>query len=174
MATYIAARASASRPVVSSGPAQDLQVAWGAVELTTAVAAADIITLCRLPKGAVVVGGRLRGDKLASGAAAASESLTIAIGIDQAATLYDGTAVGAGSMVNGLMTTQILSGVAVTSIKPETGYDMPLGGLLITSGPFTVGAECNVNVVVQASAGAGSFISGTLSIEVDYYMGSHG
>jgi hypothetical protein len=76
-------------------------------------------------------------------------------------------------MVNSLMTTQILSGVAIATIKPETGYDMPLGGLLITSGPFTVGADCNVNVVIQASAGAGSFASGTLSLEVEYYMGQH-
>lgn len=173
MATYVANRAAPSRPIIASGPAQDLQVAWGALELTTAVAAADIITLCKLPKGAVVIGGRLRGDKLASGATAASESLTIAIGIDQAATLYDGTAVAAGSMVNSLMSTQILSGIAVGTIKPETGYDMPLGGLLITSAPFTVGADCNVNVVIQASAGAGSFSSGTLSLEVEYYMGQH-
>lgn len=174
MTTYVATRAGTSKPLVASGPSQSIQVAWGSIELTTAVAATDVITLCKLPKGAVVVGGRLRGDKLASGATAASESLTIAVGIDQAATLlHDGTAVGSGSMVNGLLTTSILSGIAVSTIKPETGYDMPLGGLLISSGPFVVGADCNVNVVIQASAGAGSFVSGTLSMEVDYYMGQH-
>ena len=171
MATYTAT--TVSRPVVAEGNARSIHVATGAIELTTALAATDIITLCRVPKGAVIVGGRLRGDKLASGATAASESLTIAIGIDQAATLWDGTAVGSGSMVNALMSTQILSGIAVGTIKPETGYDMPLGGLLITSAPFLVGADANVNVVIQASAGAGSFISGSLNIEVEYYMGQH-
>lgn len=173
MTTYVAAAADPKRPASAAGESRSKKVAFGTIEITTAVAAADIITMCRLPKGAVVVGGRILGDKLASGATAASESLTIAIGIDQAAVTGDGTSVGAASMVNSLLGTQILSGIAVSTTKPETGYNMPLGGLLITNGGFTVGAEANVNIVIQASAGGGSFSSGTLSLEVDYYMGQH-
>lgn len=173
MTTYTATRAGTLKPIAASGWAQQKQTAYGTIEVTTIPAATDIITMCKLPKGAVVIGGRLWGDKLASGATSASESMQIAIGIDAAATLADGTAAGAASMVNSLFTTNILSGIAVSVLKVETGYNMPLGGLLITSGPFRCEGDANVNIVIQASAGAGSFISGTLSLAVDYVMGQH-
>jgi hypothetical protein len=171
MTDYTATRAGSTRPAVASGLANVKISQWGITTATTA-AAGDKYYLVKLPKGAVVVGGRVYGDKLASGATAASESLTVNIGVDQAITLSDGTVVTSASTSNALGA-GILSGSAVAGIKPETGYNMPLGGLLMTTGPFRCNEECNAYITVVASAGAGSFSSGDIAMVVDYHMGSH-
>jgi hypothetical protein len=171
MTDYTATRAGTSRPAAASGLSQVKISQWGTTTATTA-AAGDKYYLVKLPKGAVVLGGRVYGDKLASGATAASESLTVNIGVDQAITLPDGTVVASTSTSNALGA-GILAGSAVTGIKPELGYNMPLGGLLMTDGPFTCNADCNAVITVVASAGAGSFSAGQISMVVDYHMGSH-
>ncbi len=57
----------------------------------------------------------------------------------------------------------------MTDVK-NAGYDWPLGGLLVSDGPFTLQDDATVYVTVVASAGAGSFVSAVLALEVDYLI----
>ncbi len=82
MTTYTATRAAANFPVYQPEGSGDRSTAWGAIQLSTLLAATDVIKLCRLPRGAVVLGGRIKGSKLASGATAASQSMVLNIGVD--------------------------------------------------------------------------------------------
>ena len=169
MTTYTATRAAATFPVYQPDGSGDRSTAWGAIQLSTLLAATDVIKLCRLPRGAVVLGGRIKGSKLASGATAASQSMVLNIGVDASITTGLGTNVTKLSTSTALASSIIPNGAAVTDVK-NAGYDWPLGGLLVSDGPFTLQDDATVYVTVVASAGAGSFVSAVLALEVDYLI----
>lgn len=172
MATYTAAAASPTRPANASGWSGNHQVAIGTLDIQTALAATDVLKMCKLPRGAVVFGGRLFGDTLASGATAASQSMVLNFGVDASVTTALGTNVTVLSTSTALGSGLIPNGAAVANVK-DAGYAWALGGLLVTDGPIKLQDDATVYVTVVASAGAGSFVSGTISLEVDYFMGSH-
>jgi hypothetical protein len=158
MTEYTATRAAATKPVAGgSAPAQTKRTQYGTIEVTANPAPGDVFNLVRLPKGAVILGGRVLGDKLDS-IGTGSALLDMDIGINDGGTV-DTDALGNFGVWNG---------AAVAGIKPEAGYNMPLGGLLMQSGPVSTSYEALVQATVVASALA--FSSGTLSIEVDYYV----
>ncbi len=171
MTVFTASRGAATRQPAAEGSAQSKHTAWGTIEVTILPVAADIYQMCKLPKGAVLLGGRLLGNNLGSGTSFGSSSLTLNIGVDCAVTLPNGTTVSTASTSTalGVLTPE---GTA-QPWKTETGYNQPLGGLLITDGPFTLSDNATAQMAVATVIASGSFTTGTLTLEVDYYMGTH-
>jgi hypothetical protein len=158
MATLTATRAASTFPVAGGvGNAQAVKVAWGSYTVTANPAANDIIEFCRLPKGAVVVGGRFVGGALdASGGA-----LDIDIGWANNGTDASDT--------DGFGNNGALLSHAVAGVKPESGvYNYPLGGVLLTAGPKTFAAE--TKIIGHVVASATTFATGTLTVMVEYYV----
>lgn len=155
MTTFTAARAASTFPVYKAPGSGNMAVAYGVLEVAANPVASDVYQMCRVPKGAVVVGGYVYSDDLDTNA---TETLDLDIG--WAANGVDAADPdGLGNL--GSMGTDTVAG-----IKPEAGYQYPLGGVLITDGPKTFAAETiiTVNCVVTAA----TFAAGTLSVVVYY------
>lgn len=169
MTVNTAVRAGANKPSISGGLAGDLKWAWGTIEVTANPAPLDTFVMCKLPKGAMIVGGELLGDKLDS-TGSGSACLTINIGVDKAVTAADGTAVTSASTSNALGASWALGpdAAAVTGYKPETGRKQPLGGLLMSNSYLLTSDECNAVVTVITSANG--LTTGTLTLAVAYYQ----
>lgn len=175
MATYTATAADPKAPAHSAGWSASRNTSRGIIRLTTLLAANDVVKVCKLPRGAVVTAGRLHGTALASGATAASQSMVLNIGVDCSVTaVLTGTVVGTTTTSTALASGIIPNAAAVTGVK-DVGYDWPLGGLLVQDGfgPFRCQEDATVYITVGASAGAGSFVSGTIWLDIDYYLEQH-
>lgn len=156
MATQTATRAASSFPVAGGvGNAQSLKVAHGTVTLSANPAPGEILEMCKVPKGAVVVGGWLRGDAVESTATAGGLTLNLQIGDSDDPDRF--------------LSPTVVNPLPVVGIKPETGYNIPLGGLLISAGPQTMTSEKTIRVTVTASAT--NFVTGAqLFLDVHYYV----
>lgn len=156
MATVRSTTASANAPASGHGFAGNKKTKYGFYSYTSAgPAAADTIVMCRLPKGAVILGGRFRGrlmELTTSGA-----TLDIDVGITSGDTDTDAF----GNL-------GVLSGAAKTGIQVGTGYNYAFGGVLLDNGPLTLTQESEIGLTVVASAA--SFVSSILSLEVDYVL----
>jgi hypothetical protein len=173
MAQLRAAKAGTTVAAQGSGWAGVTQRAWGLYEHAVSPAAADTVVMCKLPKGALIVGGAVKGDKLDSSGSGSSLA-SINIGLDAAVTTPDGTSVSTASTSNCLLAALNLGpdAAAVTGYKPEAGVrNVPLGGLLLTHGPLRTSAECHAYVTWTASALA--FATGTMLLEIDYIVDQH-
>ncbi len=169
MATFTATRAGASRSAVATGNAQQLQTAWGTIEITTNPLLADKFVMCKVPKGAYIVGGRITGDALDS-TGSGSALLSMNVGVDAAVTTATGTTVTAAS-TSTAMGAAFLFGpdaAAVAGYKQTGTRNYPLGALLYSDGPLLTSDDCNAQLTVAASGLA--FSTGTLNLFVDYYM----
>jgi hypothetical protein len=156
MATFTATRAAANFPVTRPASGS-LAVAWGTIEVSANPVASDVYQMCRIPKGAVVVGGYIYSDDLDTNA---TETLDLDVGW-----AANGTEAadpdGFGNL--GVFTTDTVAG-----IKVEAGYQFPFGGKLITDGPQSFSAE--TIITVNCVATAATFAAGTLSVVVHYYV----
>src|SRR5262245_15857641 len=177
MATFVATRAGVTRPTVNVGWANDSKTQWGAIAITAKPSQNDVFQMLRLPKGALVYGGRLRGDKIDS-SASGSASLQVNIGFDKAVVIQGGTNAGvtvtASSTSNALASTWSLGpdAAAVTGYKPDADVrNLPLGSLLLTDGPLLTTDETVVSVTIVTSCLA--LTTGDMILEVDYYMSQH-
>lgn len=155
MATFTAARAASTFPVAKPTSGGQLNVAYGVLEVAANPVAGDIYQMCRVPKGAVIVGGWIRSDDLDTNA---TETLDLDVG-------WAANGVDAGN-TNGLGNLGVMGTDTVAGIKPEAGYNYPLGGVLITDGVVTFGAETIIQV--QCVATAATFAAGTLCVVVHY------
>jgi hypothetical protein len=160
MATYTATRGAANFPVAGHGFAGNKKQAWATYySTTTSLLAGDIIRMVRLPKGAIVTGGRFFGSTLETSTSGAALDIDVgyeANGVDT----VDSDAFG---------NLGVLNSAARAGDKPEAlTYSYPLGGVLLTAGPKTLGAETIIGLTVVASALA--WVSGTLGLVVDYEM----
>ena len=153
MATLIADRAKASFPVSKFSGAGILSVAYGAYTLAANPTAADIVQFCRLPAGAVVLGGYLRGEDIDSG----TETLDIDIG-------WAANGVEAADP-DGFGNFGVITGDVITEWKTEVSIFMPLNGVL-KSGPVTFTNETIIQGVVNAAAQAGG--TGVIWLQVWY------
>jgi hypothetical protein len=167
--TYTATRAASTFPAYQPVGSGSKNTAWGTIELTVNPAPADVFQMCKLPKGAVIIGGRVKGDKLDS-TGAGSACMTVNIGVNKALTTPDGTTVTAASTSNALGAAWAFGSdfSAVLGYKPESGRNLPLGGLLLSHGPLTTTEECLGTVTIITSAGG--LTTGTLTMEVDYLV----
>lgn len=175
MTAYTATRAGTTKPSAAAGWAQDLKRAWGTYEYGSAVTvvAADTIIMCKLPKGAMIVGGYLQGDQIDS-QSVGSFGLSINIGLDKAVVLPSGTTVTSASTSNALASQWSLGPDAAVSstYKPDNAVrNVPLGSLLLTEGPLLTTDETNVYITVRASATG--LTTGSLNLLVDYYQSIH-
>lgn len=159
MATLIATRAAASFPVFQGPGGGVLCVAHGSYTLTANPTAADIIQFCRLPAGAVVVGGWFRGEDIDTG----TEALDIDIGWPA----NGGTGVGATADPDGFGNFGTLDGDVVSQVKPEVSILYPLNGTL-KSGPVSFDKETIIQGVVNTAANAGG--TGVLWVQAHYYV----
>jgi hypothetical protein len=156
MATFTSTRAAATYPVAKSVGAGALSCAWGSIEVAANPVAADIYQICRVPAGAVVVGGYIFGDDMDTNA---SETLDLDFGWEANA---DEVADPDGLGNFGVMATDTVAG-----IKPEAGYQYSLGGVLIVTGPKAFTAETILSFTTVATAA--TFAAGTLGAVV-YYL----
>lgn len=163
MTDYVATGAESASSPKGFGGASDAQAIYSTYTNTGSptLAAGDRILLARLPKGAVIVGGRVKGGNLDS-TGSGSALLDIDIGVDMGGTVD----------TDQLGNFGIWSSAAVTGVKPEVGYDMPLGGLLRTAGPQTMTGSYN-NVYATVVASAAGQTSGSITLEL-YVKGAHG
>lgn len=159
MATLTAARAASTFPVGGYAGAGVLNVAYGSYTLAANPTATDIIQFCKLPAGAIVVGGWLRGEDLDTG----TETLDIDIGW----AANGGTGVGATADPDGFGNFGVLDGDVVSQIKPEVSIMYPLNGTL-KSGPVTFDAETMIQGVVNVTAAATG--TGVIWVQVHYLM----
>lgn len=147
----------AGAPAPGLGLAGTKKVGYGTVHFTSAgPAAGDSIVMCRVPKGAVILGGRFRGSLLESSTSGASLDLDIGI-------------ISGNTDTDAFGNLGVVVGAAKTGLQVETGYNYPFGGVLLTSGyPLTLTSESEIGLTCVASAT--NYQSGWLSLEVDYVL----
>ncbi|MCH8294485.1 hypothetical protein IH992_25660 [Candidatus Poribacteria bacterium] len=130
--------------------------AFGVIAVSAAPAAADIYQMCRLPKGAVVLGGFFYADDLDTGV----ETLDMDVGwAANGAEAAD---------PDGLGNFGVLTGDAVIGYKPEVGTLLPLAGVLLTAGSQAFTKETIIQVV--ANVVAATFAAGNMTVVVDYIV----
>lgn len=153
MATVSATRAASTLPVPGSGV---LRVAHGTYEHASNLAGGTIIEYCRVPKGAVVVGGWWGGDDLDTDG---TEELNVTLG--WAANGVDAVdADGFGDL--GVITGDVSVHLGAA------GMFFPLQGKLLTEGPVEFGAETVLTATVVTDAATGG--TGTTTMVVYYYV----
>ena len=141
MATLTATRAATTFPNAGTGPSGNLKVAYGQYSFTdTGVGASDVIEMCKVPAGAIVLGGYVMSGDLDTGA----EALDIDVGWSAT---DDEVADPDGFGNFGLWT-----GDVVTSIIPVAGNWKPLQGVLLTAGPKTFSADATLILTVNADS----------------------
>ena len=157
MATVTAARAASTFPVFKATGAGVMCVAYGTYEIATALSANDVVEFCRLPKGAVVVGGWLYGDDIDTGTG------TLEIDVGYAA---NGTEV---ADPDAFLNSGAITGSAFAAgnVSNVAGIMYPLNGVL-KDGPLTLSAETVVTGTITAAANAGG--TGTVSVVVHYVV----
>ena len=156
--TLIGTQAGSGYPTAGMGHGGSEKVAYGTYAVTANVEDGDIFQLCKVPRGATILGGRFYAHDLDLGTTA--ETLDMDVG--WAANGSDA------ADPNGLLDGGTLTGDAVTGVKPETGTSMPFGGVLITSGKKVFARETVIQVEVNTAAE--TFTVGTIGIVVRYTM----
>jgi hypothetical protein len=148
-----AARAATTAPVPGTGI---LRVAHGTYEHAENLAATTTIDYCRVPKGAVVVGGWWGGDDLDTNG---TEEINIDIGW-----AANGVEV---ADPDGWGNLDVLTG-DVSVHMPVAGLWFPLQGKLLTDGPQTFSAETVMQAVINVDAATGG--TGTTTMVVYFYV----
>jgi hypothetical protein len=170
MAINFANSALPTRQAAAVGNARERKVAHGSYEITDSgpMAANSIIYMCKIPKGAVITGGRVLGDPIDS-SGSGSALASIHVGINGGFTAGDGTVYTASTATACLVSSLPLGpdAVAVAGYKATNTRNFPFGGLVVTNGPLLVSDDCLAFVTFTASALA--LGTGTLAIEVEYY-----
>lgn len=169
MASTVANAASTRFPSYGTGEARTLHSAWGTVTPSTAFAPGDTLYMCKLPKGAIIVGGALLGEKWDS-SGAGTACMTLNIGVDQPVITPQGTTVTTLSTSDCLAAAWAIGSeiVSIPGVHPEaTGRNIPLGGLLVAKGPLTVTDDCNV--IIKSITSAITTFTAVVTLRVDYY-----
>lgn len=157
MATLTSVRAKTGFPVAAIGDAGNMKVAYASYTLAANPSAADIIEMCKLPAGAVVLGGWLRATDLDSNA---TETLDIDIGwkanADEVAD------------PDGFGNLGVSQGDALAEYKPVAGIVIPFQGVLLTAGLKKFTAETVIQLTVNAGAATGG--TGVVTVVVEYVV----
>ena len=158
--TLTGARAAATFPAFKPTGSGLLCAAYGTYEVPAAVEAGDIFELCKVPAGAVVLGGHVYADDLDTG----TEALDIDIGwaANGGSGTYDAVD------TDGLGNLGLWSGDVVTDVKPEVGIHYVLGGNLLNGDFPAFTRETTIQAYVNVAAG--TFTAGALSVVVFYVV----
>jgi len=155
MATLSAARSSSTLPVFKASGAGIVCAAYGTYELAAAPSANDIVEFCRVPKGAVILGGALYADDIDTG----TETFEFDVG-------YAANGVESADP-DAFLNSGVVTGdaFATGNLSNVTGVFYPFFGVL-KDGPLTLSAETVITGTVTAAANAGG--TGTVSVVVYY------
>jgi hypothetical protein len=170
MTVTTSTRAAATFPVFKPTGSGYRAGAWGTVSLDAKFAPGDTLVMCKLPKGAVIIGGALRGEKWDS-AGAGTACMTLNIGVDQPVITPQGTTVSTASTSDCLAAAWAIGSeiAAIPGVHPEaSGRNIPLGGLLVSKGPLTCTEDCNV--IIKSITSAATTYTAVVTLTVDYYM----
>lgn len=154
MATITGTRAAASFPAFKALGAGIVCAAYGSYDFAANPTVSDVIEMCKLPAGAVVLGGWLRMEDIDSNA---TETVDIDIGwAANGAVVAD---------PDGFGNFGVMNGDAVTNYLPEGGTLFPLNGTL-KDGFATFTKDTVVTATIVAAAA--TFAAGTMSVVVLY------
>ena len=163
MATLTADRAADTFPVFKPSGSGNLGVAYGTYALTADPAPADIIEMCRVPAGAVIVGGHVYAADLDTNA---NETFDIDVGW----LANGGTGTYDAADDDGLGNFGVITGdaFATGNISNVTGVNLPLAGLLVTGvlPAFTKETTLAITVVDDTA----TFTAGSISLVVFYVV----
>lgn len=160
MTTTVATRAAATFPVFQPQGAGNLACAYGVYPVTANPTAADLLQMCRLPAGAVVVGGFVRAEDIDTG------SGTLDFDLGWAAN--GGTGTYDAVSTAGFGNFGARNGTAVTNYLPEGGSMLPLHGTLASAGVINFTKETILQIVFNVAANA--FTAGTIAVVVFYLV----
>lgn len=156
MATFTSTRAGSTFPVFKALGSGNLCVAYGQYDFAANPTANDVIEFCKLPAGAVAIGGWLRMEDIDT-----NVSPTFDIDIGWAA---NGTEA---ADTDGFGNFGVLNGSAVTNYLPEGGALIPLHGTL-KDGPAVFTKETTVTGLINAAAA--TFAAATVQVAVLYVV----
>lgn len=160
--TLTGTRAAAAFPAFKPTGSGLLCAAYGTYEVPAAVEAGDIFELCKVPAGAVILGGHVYADDLDTG----TEALDIDIG--WADNGGDGTYDGVDTDGLGNVGPAVWTGDAIADVKPEVGVHFSLGGQLMNGDFPAFTRETTIQAYVNVAAG--TFTAGALSVVVFYVV----
>lgn len=179
MARFDGRLMAAGRPTVTGGLAWKRQTLSTQVYVDVTGTANDTYYFGKLPRGAVICGGRMYSGRLASGTCTGSCCVELVLGVDQILANGSGTTFSVASLTSGLghfgpIDYTTAGGVSGTTSQFQAGFTAPLGGLLLSNGPLRVTVDdTNVFATLVVAAGSGSGISGYLNLDVDYITGTY-
>lgn len=150
MATITGTRAAASFPAFKAMGAGVLCAAYGSYDFSAEQAAADVWIACKVPPGAVILGGFLRMEDMDTDA---TETIDVDVG-----TSADTDAFG---------NFGVQTGDAVVGYLPEGGVLLPLHGTL-KDGPVVCSATQETAIQVTFVDDAATFTAGTATLVVHY------
>lgn len=163
MTTFTSTRAASTFPISKFAGAGILNCAYGTIEVAANPVADDVYKLCRLPAGAVIVGGTYYADDMDTNA---TETLEINLG--WAANGGSGTfdAVDADGL--GDFGVQNGDAFATGNVSPTVGCVYPISGVLADGDlPFFTR-----DTTIQATcvATAATFAAGAMSVVIYYVV----
>jgi hypothetical protein len=161
MATSTATRAASTFPVAKNVNAGQLMVAYGTLAVTANPSAADVYEMCKLPAGAVVVGGHVYASDLDTNA---TETLDFDLG--WAANGGSGTYDAADSDGLGNFGVQNGDAFAAGNVSNVAGINLPANGLLATGVLPTFTRETKIQLTIVA--GAATLTAGSVSVVIFY------
>jgi hypothetical protein len=156
--TYKATPANTGYPMYA-GSFGNCCVAWGTYEAATALIINDVVQFCKVPKGAVILGGWVYGDDIDTG----TETLTVCVGTNTTEDAFLATTVA--------LTGDIGTGDAYVDEqdwRKTVGIMLQLQNTLMTGGLTELAADATIQLKVVAAPNAGAV--GTLSCVVFYAM----
>ncbi len=156
MTTFTATRGAANFPVHKFSGAGVLQVAYGSYDIATEPVPADIYEMCKVPAGAVVIGGLLRHEDIDTDA---SETMDLDVGW-----AANGTEV---ADPDGFGNFGVQTGDAITGYLPEGGVLLPFMGVL-KDGFVTFTKETTITVTCVDDPA--TFTAGTISVVVYFVV----
>jgi hypothetical protein len=148
MATITATRAADDFPVFQAFGSGIVCAAYGSYDMAANPTANDILQICKVPKGAVIIDGFVRMEDLDSNA---TETLDFDVGTSADPDAFGNFGVNTGDAVVGYL--------------PEGGIRLPLHGTL-KDGPVSITAETTIQLTWIAVAA--TFAAGTVTVVVYY------
>lgn len=160
--TLTGTRAASTFPVFQPTGAGLVCAAYGTYAVAANTEAGDIFQMCKVPAGAVILGGSLYGADLDTGV----ETLDLDVG--WAANGGTGTYDAADS--DGLGNFGVATGdsFALGNVANVAGLSYPLAGLLVTGVLPSFTAETTIQVI--ANAACATFAAGSISVVVYYVV----
>jgi hypothetical protein len=156
MTTFTATRGAAGFPAFKTHGQGIVCAAYGHFDIATEPVPADIYVMCKVPAGAVVLGGWLRHEDIDTDA---SETMDLDVGW-----AANGVEV---ADPDGFGNFGVQTGDAITGYLPEGGVLLPLMGVL-KDGFVTFTNE--TNIIVTCVDDPATFTAGTISVVVLYVV----